>query len=88
MSEPAYSLEEMREHLPQLLEAVADGERVIVRRDDGSEVVLMTKGDLESLEMTLEILSDPEARDSVEQARAEAKAGLAEPLEKHFPRPA
>lgn len=88
MSEPAYSLEEMREHLPRLLKAVGDGERVVVRRDDGSEVVLMSRADLESIEMTLDLLSDPDASESLRRARAEAAAGLSEPLEKHFPRPA
>lgn len=87
MSEAAYSVEEMRQRLPELLEAVAEGERVVVRRADGDQVVLMSKADLESLELTLEILSDPEARDSLGRSRAEAAAGLAEPLEKHFPRP-
>lgn len=88
MSIPAYSPEEMAQRLPQLLEAVAQGERVVVRRADGEQVVLMSKADLESLELTLEILSDPGARDSLKRSRAEAAAGLAQPLEKHFPRPA
>ena len=88
MSEAAYSTEEMAQRLPQLLEAVAHGERVVVRRADGEQVVLMSKADLESLELTLELLSDSDARASIQRSRSEAAAGLAEPLEKHFPRPA
>lgn len=76
MSEPVYSIDEIRDRLPQLLEAVADGERVMVRRDDGTEFVLVSKDDLESLEATLETLSDPDMmaglRRSLEQeARGE-----------------
>lgn len=85
MSEPL-SIEDARDNFSELVESVTKRrERVTVRTPGGEEVVLMNAEDLESLEATLEILSDPEARESLERSRAEAAAGLAEPLEKHFP---
>jgi prevent-host-death family protein len=82
------SIDEARDHFSELVESVTKRrERVTVRTPDGGEVVLMNADDLESLEATLEILSDPEARESLERSRAEAAAGLAEPIEKHFPHP-
>jgi prevent-host-death family protein len=87
MSEPL-SIADAREHFSELVESVSSKrERVTVRTPDGGEVVLMNAEDLESLEATLEILSDPEARESLARSRAEATEGLAEPLEEHFPRP-
>lgn len=87
MSEPL-SIDEARDNFSELVESITKRrERVTVRTPDGGEIVLMNADDLESLEATLEILSDPEARESLERSRAEAAAGLAEPLEKHFPRP-
>jgi prevent-host-death family protein len=87
MSEPL-SVDDAREHFSELVESVTSKrERITVRTPGGGEVVLMNADDLESLEATLEILSDPEARESLERSRAEAAAGLAEPLENHHPRP-
>ncbi len=42
MSEPAYSIDDIRERLLQLLKAVSDGERIVVRNPDGAEIVLMS----------------------------------------------
>lgn len=81
MSEPLPI--DAREHFSELVESVTTKrERVTVRTPSGEEVVLMNADDLESLEATLEILSDPEARASLERSRSEseAAAGLDDPL--------
>ena len=50
-------------------------ERVYVTRDGRDFVVLVSKADLDSLEATLELLSDPEAMARLAQAQREISAG-------------
>lgn len=75
MSEPL-SIDEFREHFSELVESVTSKrERVTVRTPDGGEVVLMNADDLEGLEMTLEILSDPEDAAAIKRGSAQAARG-------------
>lgn len=50
-------------------------ERVHITRNGRRYVVLMAEEDLESLEATLELLTDPEALTRVAQAQADLAAG-------------
>jgi antitoxin YefM len=69
-------LSEVKARLSQIAEEVErTHERVHVTRNGRRHVVLLAEEDLESLEATLELLSDPEAMAEVAQARAEIAAG-------------
>ncbi len=50
-------------------------QRVQITKNGRSYVVLISAEDLESLEATLELLSDPEARERVRQAQADIARG-------------
>ncbi len=50
-------------------------QRVQITKNGRSYVVLISAEDLESMEATLELLSDPEARDRVDQAQADIARG-------------
>ena len=50
-------------------------QRVQITKNGRSYVVLISAEDLESMEATLELLSDPEARDRVDHARADMARG-------------
>ncbi len=50
-------------------------QRVQITKNGRSYVVLISAEDLESMEATLELLSDPEAMERVRQARADLSAG-------------
>lgn len=75
MSEPL-SIDEFQEHFSELVKSVTSKrERVTVRTPDGGEVVLMNADDLEGLEMTLEMLSDPEDVAAIKRGSAETARG-------------
>lgn len=75
MSEPL-SIEQAREHFSELVESVTTRrERVTITAPDGTEVVLMNAADLEGLEETLEILSDPAEVAAIKRGSAEAARG-------------
>lgn len=61
--------------LPELVEVVTHGDRVVVKTASGTELVLMTKEDLESLEATLETLSDPDLMSGLKRSLAEEARG-------------
>lgn len=50
-------------------------QRVQITKNGRSYVVLISAEDLESMEATLELLSDPEAMERVRQAQADLAAG-------------
>jgi prevent-host-death family protein len=58
-------------------------ERVTITRNGVPAAVLIAPDDLESLEETLAIQSDPALMAQIAQGRAELKAGLAVQLDRH-----
>ncbi len=69
-------LSEVKARLSELADEVDQThERVYVTRNGRDFVVLMSKEDLDSLEATLELLSDPEALERVRQAEHDIAAG-------------
>jgi len=63
-------------------------ERVTLTRNGRPAAVLISPDDLEALEDTLELLSDPEALRKIERARAEIAKGKgirADALEARYP---
>lgn len=72
MSDAAYSIDDLRDRLPELVEVVTKGDRITVTAADGTELVLMSKADLEGLEETLEILNDPDEVAAIKRGSAEA----------------
>ncbi len=69
-------LSEVKARLSEIAEEVATThERVQVTRNGRDYVVLLAAEDLEAMEATLELLSDPEAMNRVRRAEAEIAAG-------------
>ncbi len=72
-------LSSVKTHLSELVDRVEDQhDRVVVTRNGKPAAVLISPDDLESLEETLAILSDPLAMDQIrqsEQAIAEGEPG-------------
>jgi PHD/YefM family antitoxin component YafN of YafNO toxin-antitoxin module len=72
-----YSLEALGELIPELFTRVKAGEAVEIRVEGYGVIVLKSEADVESLELTLEILSDPEAMDDLRRSSEEAERGEA-----------
>jgi len=69
-------LSEVKARLSEIAEEVdRTHQRVNITRNGRDYVVLMSAADLESLEATLELLSDPEALARLAQAQADLAAG-------------
>lgn len=69
-------LRTVRDHLSEFVDrAEREHERVVITRNGRPAAVLIGYDDLESLEETLDILSDPEALNEVRQAEAEVTRG-------------
>lgn len=69
-------LSEVKARLSEIAEQVQrTHQRVSITRNGRDYVVLMAAEDLESLEATLELLSDPDALARVAQAQADLAAG-------------
>jgi antitoxin YefM len=69
-------LSEVKARLSEIAEEVErTHQRVNITRNGRSYVVLMSAQDLESLEATLELLTDPDAMDRIAQAEADVSAG-------------
>lgn len=69
-------LSEVKARLSEIADEVErTHQRVNVTRNGRSYVVLISADDLESLEATLELLSDPDALARVAQARTDLAAG-------------
>lgn len=70
------SLREVRNNLSSYIDrAEREHERVVVTRNGRPAAVLIGYEDLAALEETLDVLSDPEARRDIENARDEIAAG-------------
>lgn len=70
------SLADFRANISSLIDRVRDThERVVVTRHGHADAVLMSVADLESLEETLDILSEPGALEEIREAHAEIERG-------------
>jgi len=70
------SLSDVKARLSELVDQVQrEHDRVVVTRNGVPAAVLVSPEDLEALEDTLELLSDPSARQDIETARQEVAAG-------------
>lgn len=78
MSDTTLPLAEIKKRLSEIVDGVeARHDRVVLTRNGRPAAVLISPEDLESLEETLEILSDPEAVRAIRRAEAEIDAGKA-----------
>jgi antitoxin YefM len=69
-------LSEVKAHLSEIAEEVAaTHERVRITKNGRDYVVLLSAEDLEGIEATLELLSDPEAQRRVERAEQDIARG-------------
>ena len=50
-------------------------DRIVVTRNGRATAVLVSQGDIDALEDTVDLLSDPEARAQLEQSRRDVEAG-------------
>ncbi len=70
------SLAEVRNHLSEVVERIErEHGRVVITKHGRPSVVLLSLEDLESLEETLEILSDPQLMAAVREAEADVASG-------------
>ena len=70
------SLRTVRDHFSEFADrAEREHERVVVTRNGRPSVVLISYEDLEALEETLDILSDPDALAEIREAEAEIERG-------------
>ena len=75
MSE-SMSLAAVKAHLSEVLDRVLQThERITITRHGRREAVIMSTEDLDALDETLELLSDPEAVREIAEARAAAERG-------------
>lgn len=83
MSDTTLPLAEIKKRLSEIVDGVeARHDRVVLTRNGRPAAVLISPEDLESLEETLEILSDPEAVRAIRRAEAEIDSGKAVDAEK------
>ena len=76
MSDSVFSLAEVKKRLSEMVDRVEGRhERVIVTRRGRPAAVLISPDDLESLEETLDILSDPSALKEIRDAQAAIDSG-------------
>ena len=69
-------LGEARDRLSELVSEVSTThDRIVITRHGHADAVLISPDDLESLEETLSILSDPEALEGLREGIADANAG-------------
>jgi prevent-host-death family protein len=69
-------LAEIKAHLSEIVDRVErEHERVVLTRNGRPAAVIMSPADLEAIEDTLDLLSDPEAMKEIIAARAEAANG-------------
>ena len=82
-------LAEIKKRLSEIVDRVEEHhERVVLTRNGRPAAVILSPDDLESLEETLDILSDPEAMRAIREAEAEIAAGdfvTGEELRREFP---
>ena len=71
-------LAEIKARLSEIVDRVErEHERVVLTRNGRPAAVIMSPDDLEALEDTLELLSDPRAMEDIRTARDEIARGLA-----------
>ena len=76
-------LAEVKDRLSEVVERVRrEHGRVVITKHGHPAAVLLSVEDLESLEETLEIMSDPELVTAIDEAEADVAAGKAKPLSK------
>jgi prevent-host-death family protein len=69
-------LAEIKAHLSEIVDRVErEHDRVVLTRNGRPAAVIMSPADLEALEDTLELLSDSDAMEEINVARAEAAEG-------------
>jgi prevent-host-death family protein len=69
-------LAEIKAHLSEIVDRVQrEHERVVLTRNGRPAAVIMSLADLEALEDTLDLLSDPEAMGEITQARQDVRNG-------------
>lgn len=69
-------LAHIKAHLSEVVDRVEHHhERVVLTRNGRPAAILVSFDDLEALEDTLDLLSDPQARKEIDQARAEIAKG-------------
>ena len=69
-------LAEIKAHLSEIVDRIErEHDRVVLTRNGRPAAVIMSPADLEALEDTLDLLSDPEALTEIEAARADAAEG-------------
>ena len=76
---------EVKAHLSEMADRVENQhDRILVTRNGRPSFILMSPDDLESLEETLDIMSDPELVESLRISRQEAAEGKHLPLPDQF----
>jgi prevent-host-death family protein len=70
------SLAEIKAHLSEIVDRVEhQHERIVLTRNGRPAAVLLSPEDLEALEDTLDLLSDPKAMRAIRKAEADIDAG-------------
>lgn len=78
MSDVVLPLAEIKKRLSEIVDGVVERhDRVLLTRNGRPAAVILSPDELESLEETLDILSDPEAMHAIRAAEAEIEAGEA-----------
>ena len=76
MSDRVLPLAEIKKRLSEIVDGIEQRhERVVLTRNGRPAAVLMSPDELESLEETLDILSDPAALSEIRAAEADIDAG-------------
>jgi antitoxin YefM len=76
MSDVVLPLSEIKKRLSEIVDGVEERhDRVVLTRNGRPAAVLISPDELESLEETLEILSDPKATKAIRTAEADIDAG-------------
>jgi antitoxin YefM len=69
------TLADAKAHFSEIIELVQAGERVVITKRGKAAAVIMSPGELEGLEETLDILAEPGALEEIRQAEIEIAAG-------------
>jgi prevent-host-death family protein len=81
MTTEEISLAEVKDRLSEVVERIRRQHgRVVITKHGRPAAVLLSTEDLESLEETLQIMSDPELMAAIREAEADVAAGRTEPL--------
>lgn len=76
MSDVVLSLAEIKKRLSEIVDGIEDHhDRVVLTRHGRPAAVLISPAELESLEETLDLLSDPKAMREIRKAEAAIEAG-------------